>query len=135
MNIREVLAANLLELRNASITLKSGPPIHQAGGPANGTFGRIMSKETGATIDTLKLLGDVFGVKPWQLLLPGLKAKSNSTNHPILIGIPGWPFPLVDQKRYDRLSPEEQGFVQGKLITFIEEIEKARPKSSLKPVK
>lgn len=133
-SIRGVLARNFDAVRKASISLSSLPLISKSKGPANGTLGRILKSETGATIDTLAELAAVYGMESWQLLLPNLKAVSNGTNHPTLVGVPGWPFAIVNQARYDALSGEEKGFVQARFLSAIEECEARKPKRGLKTV-
>lgn len=134
--IRQVLADNFNAIRSASRSLSSLPLIAKAGGPANGTLGRILKMENGATIDTLEALAHAFGVQAWQLLLPGLKAAPNGTNHPTLVNVPGWPFSTVAQDRYDALSDEDKGFVQARFLAAIEEREAAKPaKRNFKLVK
>ena len=127
IDVRQVLADNLEKLRNASVSLKNYPAIAKHRGPSNGTLGRIALKEQAATVDVVAALAAVFGLKPWQILVPTLEAKSNGTNHPAITGLPGWPFPKVPQSKYDALAPEDQMFIQGAVMAMIERIEKERP--------
>lgn len=124
--IKEVLAANLESLRSASVSLHRYPHIAKAGGPSNGSLGRIALMEQSATIDAVASLAKVFGLKPWQILVPTLEARANGTNHPTVIGLPGWPFSKVPQAKYEALLPEDQLVLQGRFLEMIENIERGR---------
>jgi aryl carrier-like protein len=126
--IRDVLAENLEQLRKASQTLKSYPAIAAMGGPANGTLGRVALREQSLTIDLLAQLAKVFGLEAWQMLVPNLTVKADGTNHPIVSGLPGWPFPKVPQEMYDELDPDDKLVIQGMLLNSIDQIKKTRPK-------
>jgi hypothetical protein len=69
---RDVLAANLVRLMKAHPDLSSFPAITERGGGANGTLDRIRRKESATSIDNLAPLASVFGLEPWQLLVPDL---------------------------------------------------------------
>jgi hypothetical protein len=77
---RQILAANLKALMGAHLGLSTFPKIVAAGGPSNGTLDRIRRMESGASIDQLDTLAKVFGLEPWQLLVPDL----DPTNPPML---------------------------------------------------
>ena len=57
--------------------------IVAAGGPTNGTLDRIRRMESGASIDQLDALAKIYGLEPWQLLVPNL----DPTNPPMLASI------------------------------------------------
>lgn len=81
-------------------------------GFANGTAQRILGAGTSIGLDLLQELASKLGVKPWQLLVPGL-------NPAALPGLTedatAWPFPLVDRSHYMALPDSDKGFVQSKL--------------------
>jgi hypothetical protein len=124
MSSRDTLAANFKKLRAASPGLSRLPDITKAGGGSNGTLGRIASKETGATIDTVEQLAAVYGLEAWQMLVPTLEAHPGANGRPVVTGLPDWPFALVDRARYEALSPEQRGHVQANLLGLIKEAEK-----------
>jgi transcriptional regulator with XRE-family HTH domain len=77
---RQILAANLKALMAAHLSLNTFAKIVAAGGPTNGTLDRIRRMESGASIDQLDTLAKVYGLEPWQLLVPDL----DPTNPPML---------------------------------------------------
>lgn len=133
--LRDVLADNLEKLRAASISLRRYPDIAKAGGPSNGTLGRISLREQAATVDVVASLAKVFGLEPWQILVPDLDVKANGTNHPTVGGLPGWPFPKVPQARYEGLASDDQIVLQGRVLEIIERMENERPPKRLGRIK
>jgi hypothetical protein len=93
---RNVIAENLKALMAARPKLNTFPKITAAGGPSNGTLDRIRRAESGCSLDQLDLLGKVFELDPWQLLVPNLQAN----NPPILLGAGG----DVERMLYARLD-------------------------------
>jgi transcriptional regulator with XRE-family HTH domain len=77
---RQTLSENLKALMAAHLSLNTFAKIVAAGGPTNGTLDRIRRMESGASIDQLDNLAKVFGLEPWQLLVPDL----DPTNPPML---------------------------------------------------
>lgn len=72
-SLAKVLGANLRALMKAKdATLTSAKKIAAAGGPSNGTTGRIQ-EGMGCNIANLELLAKAFKVQPWQMLVPDLK--------------------------------------------------------------
>jgi hypothetical protein len=130
MTIRDVLAVNFARLRAACPKLNKLPDITKAGGGANGTLGRIATRETGLSIDGLEQLASAYGVEPWQLLVPTLEAHQGERGKLILGGLPDWPFPLIDRARYERLTPEQRGFVQTRLDDALAYVESQSMKTT-----
>lgn len=131
----EILARNLKALKDASLNLKGPQSIQAAGGPKKSSVNRIENKEQSPTIDMVSQLARVFGLQPWQILVPTLHAASNGTNHPTISGMPGWPFDKVPRARYEALEPADQIFLQGIIMATIQRIEDERPKKKLGRVK
>lgn len=67
---RLILAANLNQLMQSTLTLNSNTKLVKRSGLGLGTMGRVRNAEAAATIDTLDRLAECFGVPPWQLLMP-----------------------------------------------------------------
>lgn len=80
---RQVLAANLKALMASHPSLDTFTKIVEAGGPSNGTLDRMRRMTAGASIDQLDTLAKVYGLEPWQLLVPNL----DPTNPPMLATI------------------------------------------------
>lgn len=80
---RQVLATNLKALMASHPALDTFGKIVAAGGPSNGTLDRIRRMESGASIDQLDTLAKIYGLEPWQLLVPNL----DPTNPPMLAAI------------------------------------------------
>lgn len=105
MSIRDVLAENFESLRNAGKRLYSLPDITKAGGGSNGTLGRILKKDSGATIDTVEQLARTYRLETWQLLVPGLDPKAP----PVIQGKAGeWPFVHFSRHDYDTYLTEQE---------------------------
>jgi hypothetical protein len=81
--VEKILAANVRALMLAHADLNTqmkvaeatrrasrGPTIDQT------TVGRILAAKHKAQLDTVEVLAEVFGVEPYQLLVPGLDAKN-----------------------------------------------------------
>lgn len=75
---RSILAENLKALMAARPGLGTFTEIVAAGGPSNGTLDRIRRQESGCSVDQLDLLARVFGLEPWQLLVPNLDPRAKS---------------------------------------------------------
>jgi hypothetical protein len=126
---REILAANLKTLMGASRRLGTLPEIAAAskGALSNGTLDRIRRAESATSVDYVGALADVFGLEPWQLLVPGLRAELGADGNPVVIGLPDWPFEMVEKDRYFALHEPSRAYVQAKLSSAIEEREGPRP--------
>lgn len=74
MRMRDVLAENLKALMEQSPHLDRLPKITEASNRAltNGTLDRIRRAESDTDLGKLELLAAVFGLEPWQMLVPGL---------------------------------------------------------------
>ena len=73
---RKVLAQNLQRLMNSNPKLDSNPKLSKRAGVGVATLSRIMSMKTGANLDTITRLAGVFGMAPWQMLVPNLSPKN-----------------------------------------------------------
>lgn len=80
MFMRHVLAANVRDLAKAHFKESRNRPfaLHAAAKKAGHTLSlstvqRILSEETGATLDNIQALADVFDVSVYQLLIPELR--------------------------------------------------------------
>ena len=76
MKTRQVLADNFKKLRGASVKLYRYPDITKAGGPTNGTLSRIGAQQVSAGVDSIEQLAGVYGLEPWQLLVPTLTVQA-----------------------------------------------------------
>lgn len=80
---RDVLRANVNTLMKSERFRDSfGTPrqlIEAGKGVTNGTLARIRNAETGASVDTLDALAETFGIEPWQLLIPNIRADTMPT--------------------------------------------------------
>lgn len=125
---RDVLAANLKKLMEASASLRTVDALVQAGAGTNGTIDRIRRKESATGVDNLAPIAKVFGMSdPWALLVPGLVAEPTPEGLPQIKGLPDWPFERIKRERYTSLEPEDKAFVQGQLIAAIQQCEQGRP--------
>jgi hypothetical protein len=70
--LREVLAQNVNRMMESRYRESSNRPMALAkeAGIALSSVQRTLSRETGATVDTLEVLAKVFGVQPFHLLVP-----------------------------------------------------------------
>lgn len=127
MRPRDVLAENLKKLMAASSGLGTFPQITKAGGGSNGTLDRIRRRTTATSVDNLEPLARAYGVAPWQLLVPTLIAEPGGDGKPAIAGMPDWPFSRVSLARYLALSEADRAYVEGKLVSAIEEAESHRP--------
>lgn len=129
MRPREVLAANLKALMSASTSLRTLPELIAATGGkvTNGTLDRIRRAESATTVDTLEPIAAAFGLEPWQLLVPGLRADPGPDGRALISGLPDWPFEMVDRLRYQQLPELSRAYAQAKLAAAIEEREAAPP--------
>lgn len=69
---RSTLAENLRNLMDARPDLDTIKKVVKRGGGSNGTIGRMLQGDTSARIDAVADVAKVFGLEPWQLLVPGL---------------------------------------------------------------
>lgn len=85
MRPRQILSANLISLKDSGLfpgrdTIKK--IAHASGGKlSNGKVGRIVAASHTTDIEALADLAEVFGLQPWQLLVPSL----NPQSPPVLI--------------------------------------------------
>lgn len=69
---RKVLAQNLQRLMSKRPKLNSNPKISKKADIGIATLSRVTRMDGGATLDTITRLATVFGLQPWQMLVPGL---------------------------------------------------------------
>lgn len=79
--IREVLARNLRALMAASPTLKTLEAMEEATAKRGGRVGkstidRVRQGTTPLNLDHLETIAKVFGLTPWQLLVPDLRPEN-----------------------------------------------------------
>lgn len=132
---KAIVSQNLKTLKEASLSLKGPMSIEKAGGPGHSSVHRVEKGEQAPTVEVVEQLAKVFGLKPWQFLIPGITATADGTNHPPVAGLPGWPFDRVPQARYEALAHDEQIFLQGVVLATIQNIENERPRKKLGRVK
>lgn len=70
--LRTIVADNLKALMGAHPELDTLEKITAAGGGSNGTLDRMRRGASSCRIDALADVARVFGVDPWQLLVPRL---------------------------------------------------------------
>lgn len=85
MPIREVIAANLAALMAASRETKTIVAVQEATARhgnqvGKSTIDRVLKGTTALNIDNLETIAKVFGLDPWQLLVPAMQPK----NPPVL---------------------------------------------------
>lgn len=51
---------------------------------------------------------------------PTLKAVPGKNGKPVIRGLPDWPFPDIDQRRFSKLAPSQQIEIQGSVRDRIE---------------
>jgi hypothetical protein len=115
---RDVLAENLRKLMAATPSLNTFSQITKAGGGSNGTLDRIRRRTTSTSIDNLEPLARVFGIEPWQLLVPNLMVSTGPDGMPLLHTVE-WPFPAVNPARFYALPEADRGYVQRRLMQAI----------------
>jgi hypothetical protein len=120
MRPRNVLAKNLKTLMAAQPRLDTLKKIVAASGGnlSNGKLDRVRRAAAATDIDAVEELAAVFGVAPWQLLVESLAVENGA-----LVGLPSWPFTLIEQARYDALGDTQKGYVQTRMLQAIEECE------------
>lgn len=69
---RNILAANIKALRAHNPDLKGQRALAKKASIGEGSVWRATKGEVGVTLDTLEALAAVFGLAPWQLLVPHL---------------------------------------------------------------
>lgn len=119
MTPREVLAANLQRLMDATPGLATLKTISAAGGGSHGTVDRIRRAVTGTSVDNLAPLAEVFGVEPWHLLMPTLRAHQSGHSRPRVSGVPVWPFTPELAETVTNLSPEELSRLENVVRAFL----------------
>lgn len=119
MTPRQVLAANLQRLMDASPGLSTLKAISQAGGGSHGTVDRIRRATNGTSVDNLAELAKVFGVEPWHLLMPTLQAHKSGHTQPGISGVPVWPFSSELLEAVNRLSPEETARLENVVRAYL----------------
>lgn len=70
--VKAIIADNLKRLMAHHPALDTLPKITKAGGPPNGVLDRIRRQESACRVDSLAQLARVFGLQPWQMLVPDL---------------------------------------------------------------
>lgn len=68
MSIRHVLAARIRELMDSRVTLDTQTKLANKSGVGQSTIQRILAAEASATIDTVEVIAQAFGVPPVTLL-------------------------------------------------------------------
>lgn len=73
-NIRKVIAANLRALMQSHVDLNTQMKIQERTNKrvSQRTVGRILEGSVSVTVDNLADLAHIFGLQPWQMLLPNL---------------------------------------------------------------
>lgn len=71
-----VLAENLNKLMRAHPSLESNPKLSKRAKLGVGTIARVRNSDAAVNLDTLDKLAGCFDLQPWQMLVPGLDAKS-----------------------------------------------------------
>ena len=102
VDTKEILARNLRALMDANEHLCTYRKITAAGGGSNGTLDRISRQDGNSGLNKLDPLAKVFGVKPWQLLVPNFDA----LNPPILADASPMAADLA--KMFDAIPDETQ---------------------------
>lgn len=93
---RNVLAANLVRLMEASESCRTIKLLSAKSGVSNGTIDRLRRAEVSAGVDHLDDLAKAFGLEPWQLLVEGAQLPELSADA------------LEFAKRYEAMSPGER---------------------------
>jgi hypothetical protein len=127
MRPRDVLAANLRKLMAAIPALSRFPLITEASGGSltNGTLDRVRRATHATSVDTLEEIARVFGLEPWQLLVPSLGVEVDGHGEPKLSGLPEWPFTRVSRLVFQALEPEDRAYIEGVLASEIERLSHA----------
>jgi hypothetical protein len=69
---RDIVSANLKALMKAHPELNTLKKITAKGGPPNGVLDRMRRADAASRIDSVAQVARVFGLEPWQLLVPNL---------------------------------------------------------------
>lgn len=118
-NLRALLSSDLegprtiKEVANASADIRlAGEDMHLS----NGKVGRIYKGESGTSVDSLYGLARVFGLEPWQLLVPGLdpKALPRLASSGLLEAIQQLVRGVEAESDKERIDRPSEGRVQGK---------------------
>ena len=64
MELRKILSKRLLQMMDESIHLDTQQKVSEKAGLSQSTIHRILTCESGATIDAIESLSKAFGVKP-----------------------------------------------------------------------
>lgn len=129
--LRADLAANVLAALVAERPLgpreKKGYARLISKGLPNGSAQRILDADTSVGIDVVAQVAEALGLKPWQLLVPGL----NPADPPEAIpksAVVGWPIKTFTRERFAALTEFEKGMVEHAALTELERIEHHRPR-------
>jgi len=102
MDIRQILATNLAELRKRHPHLKSTNAIERASAEldpdrkiAHSVVQRVFNGKTPFNLDDLQTLAELFGLDAWQLLVPQI-----DPDHPPVLTSVG----ETDRKMYERMK-------------------------------
>ncbi len=71
---RRTLAVNLGRLMDESEALKTIKQLSAQTGVSTGTIDRIRRGQVSVGVDNLDAIAAAFGLEPWQMLVPGIKA-------------------------------------------------------------
>lgn len=83
-----------------------------------GSWGQRLLDETDIGVSVVAEAARMFGLQPWQLLVP----KLDPAARPALSGdASAWPFPMVRADGYWALPPEDRAWVQSKIDSAIQE--------------
>lgn len=121
MTIRDILAENFKKLREATPSLSSPRDLIKIEAASNGTIGRIAKRETGVSIDKLEPLAKAYGLAPWQLLVPSLRAERGPHGKPIVSGLPRFTSESDPVLGIEEAPTFQQtGPVEGPGVTFVD---------------
>jgi len=83
-----------------------------------GSWGQRLLNDTDIGVSVVAEAAKMFGLQPWQLLVPKLDPAAK----PTLSGdASAWPFPMVKSAGYWSLPPEDRAWVQSKIDSAIQE--------------
>jgi len=134
MSIKEIVRDNLLALLRHDAggempARQSGPSaLSRKAGKTAPSWGQRYLDETDIGISRLEEVAKLWGLQPWQLLVPEL----DPDRPPTISGdVTAWPLPMVDQKEYRSLGPEDRAWVQSKMDSAIKDrIEELRKRKA-----
>ena len=126
-SIKATLRANLKALleKEAGRALPEGQngitALAKRAGRATSWAQRLLD-DTDTSMSKLEEVAEVFGLQPWQLLVPGF----DPNTPPGLSDDPRWPLPYVKRKDYEALPGDDRVYCQAKMQAAIEERAAAR---------